>query len=273
MSTNQKQIIGVAAAIVVPALLLLVGFLVGRVYTPGYAGYGAPGGMMNGRGMFMNGYFDNQNSYGRYSMMPGGMMGGGMMSGGMMGGYVNPALTNTAPLSLEAAEEILNDYIQAFSAEPLAIREIMIFDNHAYAQLVEEETGIGAMEVLIDPVTGVVYPEHGPNMMWNVKYGMMGSGMPMGMMGGSSLYFSPSFSDADMTISAEKAVTLAQNYLDTVLPGAVAGAHADAFYGYYTLHVEDTEGNVLGMLSVNGYDGQVFLHTWHGDFIEMSEMD
>jgi hypothetical protein len=25
------------------------------------------------------------------------------------------------------------------------------------------------------------------------------------------------------------------------------------------------------MLSVNGYSGQVFLHTWHGDLVEMSE--
>jgi len=25
------------------------------------------------------------------------------------------------------------------------------------------------------------------------------------------------------------------------------------------------------MLSVNGYDGQVFYHSWHGAFIEMSE--
>jgi hypothetical protein len=26
------------------------------------------------------------------------------------------------------------------------------------------------------------------------------------------------------------------------------------------------------MLSVNGYNGQVFLHTWHGTFIEESEI-
>jgi hypothetical protein len=26
-----------------------------------------------------------------------------------------------------------------------------------------------------------------------------------------------------------------------------------------------------GMLSVNGYSGQIFLHTWHGTFIEMWE--
>ena len=30
-------------------------------------------------------------------------------------------------------------------------------------------------------------------------------------------------------------------------------------------------GSVAGMLSVNGYSGQVFLHTWHGTFIEEAE--
>ncbi len=41
------------------------------------------------------------------------------------------------------------------------------------------------------------------------------------------------------------------------------------FYGYYTIDVE-RDGKIIGMLSVNGYTKQVFLHTWHGDFIEMS---
>jgi hypothetical protein len=27
------------------------------------------------------------------------------------------------------------------------------------------------------------------------------------------------------------------------------------------------------MLSVNGYSGQVFLHTWHGTFIEEAEYE
>jgi hypothetical protein len=31
------------------------------------------------------------------------------------------------------------------------------------------------------------------------------------------------------------------------------------------------DGETVGMLSVNGYTGQVFPHTWHGDFVEMSE--
>jgi heat shock protein HslJ len=41
------------------------------------------------------------------------------------------------------------------------------------------------------------------------------------------------------------------------------------FYGYYTLDFSK-DGKVSGMLSVNGYSGQVFLHTWHGSFIEES---
>jgi hypothetical protein len=43
------------------------------------------------------------------------------------------------------------------------------------------------------------------------------------------------------------------------------------FYGYYTLDFS-TNGKVVGMLSVNGYSGAVFLHTWHGTFIEELEM-
>ena len=61
-----------------------------------------------------------------------------------------------------------------------------------------------------------------------------------------------------------------QKYLDTYLPGTTTATDADPFYGYYTI---DTlrDGKIVGMLSVNGYNGQVFLHTWHGNFIEMSE--
>ena len=44
------------------------------------------------------------------------------------------------------------------------------------------------------------------------------------------------------------------------------------FYGYYTLDFEK-DGRIAGMLSVNGYSGQVFLHTWHGTFIEEAEYE
>lgn len=62
---------------------------------------------------------------------------------------------------------------------------------------------------------------------------------------------------------------LAQNYLGTTFPGATAVAEAKPFPGYDTLHFP-RDGQVAGMLSVNGYSGQVFLHHWYGDFVEMS---
>jgi hypothetical protein len=72
-----------------------------------------------------------------------------------------------------------------------------------------------------------------------------------------------------MPVSAEQVLQTAQSYLDTYLSGAKVSDPADPFYGYYTIDVE-RDGEPVGMLSANGYTGQVFLHTWHGDFIEMS---
>jgi hypothetical protein len=32
-------------------------------------------------------------------------------------------------------------------------------------------------------------------------------------------------------------------------------------------------GTIAGMLSVNGYSGQVWYHSWHGTFIRMKTVD
>ena len=31
------------------------------------------------------------------------------------------------------------------------------------------------------------------------------------------------------------------------------------------------KGEIFGMLSINGYSGDVWYHSWHGDFISMEE--
>lgn len=200
-----------------------------------------------------------------------GMMGGGSM-GGMMGGYGPAGPVAASPLSTEAAQGAVESYLDRLGNPDLALKEVMIFDNHAYAEIVEKSTGIGAMEVLIDPLSMTVYPEHGPNMMWNLKYSGMGS-MMGGMMGGWRSWQNPETSpqlSAEMPVSPERAVNLAQDYLNSYLPGTQVEEHVDQFYGYYTLHTL-RGGQVSGMLSVNGYSGQVFPHTWHGAFITMSE--
>ncbi|HEY4721615.1 MAG TPA: hypothetical protein VII92_07190, partial [Anaerolineae bacterium] len=159
----------------------------------------------------------------------------------------------------------------SFNNPNLVISEIMIFDNNAYARITEKATSIGAFELLVDPATLSVFPEYGPNMMWNLKYGMMGGLGSRGIMGGGMMGGATTAQPTDkMPVSADEAAQTAQRYLDTYLPGAKASAQPDPFYGYYTIEFL-RDGKTAGMLSVNGYTQQVFLHTWHGNFIEISE--
>lgn len=226
-------------------------------------------GMMGMMGNFMNG----DGSF------------GGMMHGGMMVNSNNPFYTAPESLTLDEVSAVLDAYLTDLDDADLAYEDVMIFDNHAYAQIVERESGTGVMEVLIDPTTEAVYPEMGPNMMWNQKYGMMSGfgrygmmGGMMGMMGGfnqgmmgNSFNFGNADEPVEMTVTSEQAVAAAQRYLDNNFSDKafVADDHADSFYGYYTLHVNDQAGETVGMLSVNGYTSAVWPHTWHGKLVEM----
>lgn len=252
---------------------------------------GYNGNPQGGFGM-MGGY--NGNPQGDYGMM-GSFNGCGQGGNGMMGGQYGGMMGmmhgigeqfDVEPLTIEQAETAVTNYLNAYGDDSLELGEIMIFDNHAYAQVLDAATGNGAFEVLVDPVSGEVFPEPGPNMMWNTEYGMM-NGQFGGMMGGYGMIggqyggtmngqFSNMMggfgfaSDAEKNISEEDAVRLAQEYLDADLPGTTANDHAVTFPGYFTLHIEQ-DGDIIGMLSVNQYSGQVFLHHWHGDFIEMAD--
>ena len=225
--------------------------------------------MMNGRGPSMMG----GNTYG-----PGGMMGNG---GNIMNGYGydNADLT---PLTIAQTKAAAEKYLVNLNSSDLEIDEIMIFDNNGYVIVKETNTGIGAFELLVDPVSQVAYPEHGPNMMWNLKYSglnhdNMMSGNGYGMMGYGNTMMqgwdnsSPLDVTAEMTVTPEQAVEYAQQYLNANIAGATT-EHAMQFYGYYTLDFEK-DGKITGMLSVNGYNGQVFVHTWHGTFIEEAEYE
>lgn len=193
----------------------------------------------------------------------------GFFPGDMMGGFGR--VSNAAPLSVEETRTAVESYLDSFNNEDLAIEEIMIFDNNSYAIVVEESTGIGAFELLVDPITKTVYPEFGPNMMWNLKYGMMSGFDGHGMMGDFfNNDFTPNEVTADLSVTSKEAFEVAQKFLDQTYPGVELSDEITEFYGYYTIDTE-RDGEILGMLSVNGFSGQVFPHTWHGDFIEMSE--
>lgn len=258
----------VLAVLVLAGLIFTAGFMYANAYNFGAGrmmgnndNYEYGPGMMNRRG---------DNGYGP------GMMGFGMKGGGGYGSN-----TNVAPLSIDQAKTAAESYLKTLGVDGLQVSEVMVFDNNAYVVVKETGTGNGAFELLVDPASQTAYPEFGPNMMWNLKYGgvnhsqmmggrngMMGNGN--GMMGGRNITI-PSDVSAEMSITPEKAIEYAQEYLDANIKGAIAATDPIQFYGYYTLDFEK-DGKVAGMLSVNGYNGQVFLHTWHGNFIEEAEI-
>lgn len=108
--------------------------------------------------------------------------------------------------------------------------------------------------------SGMMGPGYGP-----MGPGTMGSGGAPGMTGPTSR---PS---GTPSVTLAQAKTLAQKFLDSRFPGTKLD-DATAFPGYYTLDVS-RNGKVIGMLSVNGYSGQVWYHGWHGTFIEEKELD
>ncbi len=198
-----------------------------------------------------------------YQQVPWAAWGGPLGWNGMMGGgcpcragWLGPQPSETR-ITLPQAVQILENYI----GPGFRLKEVMEFQYNFYAIVVEVDTGIGAYELLVNPYTGTVMPEPGPNMMWNTKYGMH-----YGMMGG---YTSPT---ADMPISPEQAEAIALNYLQSRFTGAVEVEEPMRFYGYYTMDYK-LDGAVHGMLSVNGFTGQVWYHPWHGQFIQEFEVE
>lgn len=249
---------------------------------------------------FNNGFFSSSRT--QQSGMMGGMMGGNMHNGypngypqtvyptqftqqtqttgpaysphyggwgcGMMGGSygsapyypTNTTYPNPTAITLDQAVTIAQGYLTRYNNPDLALSEVEEYSWNFYVSYSEKSTGMGAFQMLIDKYTGNIFPEMGPNMMWNTKYGMMRAHMG-GMMGG--WYSTPT---TPMTVSVDQAKNLTQQYLNTYYPGTTVD-EIQPFYGYYNVEVLKS-GTTYGMLSVNGYTGQIWYHTWHGAFIQ-----
>ena len=266
-----KKTLVVVGAIALVGVLIAGGVLAGVVLARGHWGIRSVGRGMMGGAWGSGPQFGNQRGYGMmggaWGNAPsvGNQQGCGSAGFGMMGGvsgmpcggaYTAPGQGKIG--SLEDAQAAVERYVQDLGNSNLKVAEVMEFERNYYAIVAEKDTGIGAMELLVDKSTGAVGPEPGPNMMWNAKYGMMGRG---GMMGGSAT--------GEMTLSSQEAADIAQRWLDANLAGRTAG-DPDAFYGYYTFHFLK-DGKIDGMLSVNGSSGDVWYHSWHGSFIAGTE--
>lgn len=185
--------------------------------------------------------------------------------------------TSNSPITMDQAKVIAEQYLASTQNANSAIKEIMEFQYNFYVIYYEKDTGRGAFEMLIwkqspssgmmgggmmggSVAVGTITPEPGPNMMWNTKYGYMASGM----MGARNQPYST------MTVSQSQAEQYAQAYLDANFQNAKTEM-ATQFYGYYTFDFT-VNGKIGGMLSVNGYTGQVWYHSWHGAFVQETEL-
>jgi hypothetical protein len=186
----------------------------------------------------------------------------GWSMGGMMGSLFNGGNQN---IGIDKAVTIAQSVAGSYAGGGLAVDEVIEFSNNYYASIREKSTGIGAFEILINKSTGSTMPEPA-NMMWNTKYGMMpGRMMSGGMMGNFGVA-----GTGPMSVTSDQARDIAQRWLDANQSGATANS-PDPFYGYYTVDFAKA-GKLAGMLSINGYSGQAWYHTWHGDFIQTKDL-
>lgn len=243
---------------------------------------------------------------------PAGYGGGWMdMTGGMMGGRTTQA--NGQPLSIERAVDIAREAIARSGFPGVAPGHVMEFTNQFYVAVKEQGSGRGAFELLIDRYTGAVYPEPGPNMMWNTQYGHMSGpsfgpgagGMGSGMIGagmmGPGMMGQGGFGMGGMGTGGTMGPgmmgpgvgpgTIGQPSVPTGSPVVTLGqARVQAqkfldvrFSGARTVEATtfpgyytidvSRSGKTVGMLSVNAYTGQVWYHTWHGTFVQEKDVN
>ena len=214
-----------------------------------------------------------------------GLYGVPMMWNRANGNGSNGTSTTSSSMTMEQAVQDFKNYVGTLGNSNIALHEVEQYQYNFYASYYEKDTGTFAFQMVIWKqgsgymmgmmgyygATGVAVPEIGPNMMWNTKYhvsgGMMSTGTTSGMMGGSGGMMGGNSYGAStpMTVSKTHAWTNAQQYLNNSLPGKTAG-DVDTYYGYYNIDVL-VNGSTFGMISVNGYTGQVWYHTWHGTYV------
>ncbi|QYZ78147.1 peptidase M4 [Methanofollis formosanus] len=165
-----------------------------------------------------------------------GFFGPGSAGGGAVALYEADA----RPVSEAEARERLETYAKAFGPE-VEVRDFTPFTQNYYAVLVDRATGLAVGEAVVDRYTGEAGPDPGPALTWRRS-------VPNGA----------------ATYDLHAAEAIAATFLEEFLPGATLLENR-TFPGYHTF--EYGRGEIEGMLSVNDRTGQVWVHTWHGQYI------
>ena len=209
----------------------------------------------------------------------GGMgMGGGQNSGNMAGGMggmmllsgANAYRHDGAMVTMGDAIDIAGRFMNSLGNSALALAEVEEWEFNYYVVVKEAgPSNYKAFQLIIDKWTGFVMPEPGPSMMWNQKYGGMMNSMTDGMPGHMNRRDRKK-TEPTFTVTPEAAASNANQFLrERFRRALVVESVPDVFFGFYNFDVYDAvTGAKYGMLSVNGSSGQVWYHTWHGNFIQ-----
>lgn len=173
-------------------------------------------------------------------------IGGGPPSPGYFGpgpagnGVVALYGPDARPVSEDAARESLETYAETFGPE-VEVRDVAAFTQNYYAVLVDRTTGQAVGEAVVDRYTGEAGSDPGPNLTWR-----------------------RAVRNGTVTYDLHAAEAIAATFLEEFLPGATLLENR-TFPGYHTF--EYGRGEMEGMLGVNDQTGQVWVHTWHGQYL------
>lgn len=228
MAENKNIIIGllVLAVIILLAFIAFRPMMYGSTYNPGgyQSGHMGPG-MMNNSGY-------------NYSYGPG-------MMGNTMGDMMALYYPGSKPITQDEAIKNMKSFAQQYGPE-MELEDLMAFSSNYYGVVKDAKSNQYIAEVVVDRYSGSAYPEPGPNMMWNTRYGA-GRAQAEGV-------------SYDLAGSKK----LAEEFLSGYLPESqIMESHE--MPGYYTFDFGRQE--IEGMLSVNAYSGQIWVHTWHGSYL------
>lgn len=169
----------------------------------------------------------------------------GMMGNVMMSNMMELYYPESRPVTLDVALKNMENFTRQYGSKT-EVDDFMAFSSNYYGVVKDAASNQDIAEILIDRYSGSAYPEPGPNMMWNTRYG---AGRAQT---GSSGY--------DLA-GAKK---LAEDFLNGYLPGAqIQESHS--LPGYFTF--DFGRNGTESMLSVNAYSGQIWVHTWHGLYL------
>jgi hypothetical protein len=257
MADNKNIIIGLLILVIILILAFLAfrPMMYGSTYDKGsYPPVHMGPGMMNNPGgnySYRPGMMNNPS--GNYSYGPGMMnspsynysyrseMMGNMMMGNMMALYY----PGSKPIAQDEALKSIESFARQYGSN-MEVEDFMAFSSNYYAVVKDTGSGQDIAEIIVDRYSGSTYPEPGPNMMWNTRSG----------------------AGRTRTEGAEYDLTEAENLTQEFLRGYLPEAQimeSKAMPGYYTF--DFGRQDIEGMLSVNAYNGQIWVHTWHGSYL------